>query len=94
MRAYITCASYSPDGQTLALGAADNVIYLHGVNGSTPTSSSRFDKPSADPMPDFSADSSMIRPNANNVLRACKRLGRRVPLSDMAWATARCPSAL
>ena len=29
-KAWISCAAYSPDGQTLALGAADNVIYLHG----------------------------------------------------------------
>uniref|UniRef100_A0A7S3ZZI0 EF-hand domain-containing protein n=1 Tax=Pelagomonas calceolata TaxID=35677 RepID=A0A7S3ZZI0_9STRA len=94
-KAYITCASYSPDGQTLALGAADNVIYLHGVNGSTPYELfAVFDKHEA-PIRclDFSSDSSTIRAVCvNNVLKSCKSAsGDEVPLSDIAWATARCP---
>jgi microtubule-associated protein-like 6 len=94
-KAWISCAAYSPDGQTLALGAADNVIYLHGVNGNTPYELfAVFDKHEA-PIRclDFSSDSSTIRAvDTNNVLKTCKSAsGDEAPLADIAWATARCP---
>jgi WD40 repeat protein len=94
-KAYVTCASYSPDGQTLALGAADHVIYLHGVNGNTPYELfAVFDRHEA-PLRclDFSADSSIIRAvDTNNVLKSCKSAsGDETPLRDIAWSTQRCP---
>ena len=79
----------------MALGAADNVIYLHGVNGSTPYELfAVFDKHES-PIRclDFSADSSSIRAvDTTNVLRACKSAsGDETPLRDIAWSTQRCP---
>ena len=97
-KAYVTCASYSPDGQTLALGAADHVIYLHGVNGTRPTSSLPCLTSTRRPLRclDFSSDSSTIRAvDTNNVLKSCKSAsGDEVPLRDIAWATRGAPSAL
>ena len=94
-KAWISCAAYSPDGQTLALGCADHVIYLHGVNGGTPYELfAVFDKHEA-PIRclDFASDSSTLRAVCtSNKLLACKAAsGDETPLASMEWASQRCP---
>ncbi|KAH8058418.1 hypothetical protein JL722_6281 [Aureococcus anophagefferens] len=92
--AHVTCAAYSPDGSVLALGSADNIVYLYTVSGLTPYELfAVFDKHDAPVLQlDFSADSKYVRAVSTSLqLLACSCLsGEEVPLNtlnDVAWAT-------
>ncbi|KAH8097932.1 hypothetical protein JL720_851 [Aureococcus anophagefferens] len=93
-KAHVTCAAYSPDGSVLALGSADNIVYLYTVSGLTPYELfAVFDKHDAPVLQlDFSADSKYVRAVSTSLqLLACSCLsGEEVPLNtlnDVAWAT-------
>ena len=93
-KAFISCAAYAPDGGSVALGAADNVVYLYSVTGATPYELyAVFDKhegPIASV--DFCAHSKFLRAaSTSGQLLACQAAsGEEAALStlnDVAWAS-------
>jgi WD40 repeat protein len=93
---WIRDVKFSPDGQTLAIGSRDNVIYLHSVQDNY-SLRCRCDKHTSDITHfDFAADGSAIRSNSGQgeLLYYNANTGDHDPNSgdykDTAWQTETC----